>query len=80
MELSLKPVKSDCTSRELVSELIERIEYQFDVWIFRTYWYSSWLIWGKKYHKFGVRCVVVRECFSLSIIGSFHILIYSCFI
>lgn len=68
VELSLKPVKSDCTSRELVSELNERIEYQFDVWIFRTYQYSSWLIWGKKYHKFGVKSVVVRECFSLSII------------
>ena len=30
-----------------MSELNERIEYQFDVWIFRTHWYCSWLIWGK---------------------------------
>ena len=33
MELSLKPVESGPTSRQLVSQLNERIKHQFDVWI-----------------------------------------------
>ena len=48
VELSLKPVKSDRTFSQLVSQLNERIKHQFDVWIFRTYQYSSWLVWGEK--------------------------------
>lgn len=51
MELSLKPVESGPTSRQLVSQLNERIKHQFDVWIFRTYQYSSWLVWEEKTTK-----------------------------
>ena len=58
MELSLKPVKSDRTSSQLVSQLNERIKHQFDVWICRSYQYSNWLVGGEKDHKVSVKNVV----------------------
>ena len=63
MELSLKPVTSDPTSRQLVSQLNERIKHEFDVWILRTYKYSSWLVWGEKTTKLVSRVLWLDKFF-----------------
>ena len=78
VELSLKSVKSDPTSRQLVSQLNERIKRQFDVWILRTYQYSSWLVREKKTTK--LVSEVWLKSFLYTLFDHFTCLIYPCFI
>ena len=73
VELSLKPVESGPTSRQLVSQLNERIKHQVDVWIFRTYQYSSWLLWEEKTTKLVSRVLWLGKVFFIHYLIIAHV-------